>query len=101
MNKNAFYCLLIPCLLTGCASSKKASQQTTEIDDTNAIIKEDVTINFLSMTDKYYLPTLQSIVDEFMTVEPHVKVNIYNPLGTGSYSTLTCGSTVMNSSTID
>ena len=40
------------------------------------------------MTDGKYLLTLESIVREFMEQEPHVKVNIYNPLGTGNYNTL-------------
>ena len=88
MNKKYFYCLLLPLLLSGCSSQKENGNSDKTIDDKDAIIKEDVTINFLSMTDGKYLTTLQSIVDDFMNVEPHVKVNIYNPLGTGNYNTL-------------
>ena len=87
MNKNYFYCLLIPLLLAGCSSNNNNSE-SKDTDDSNAIIKEDVTINFLSMTDGDYLAVLEDIVDDFMKSEPHVKVNIYNPLGTGNYSTL-------------
>ena len=88
MNKKYIYCLLIPLLVTGCSSQKEKQNDDSGKDDSNAIIKEDVTINFLSMTNGDYLSTLQSLVDDFMKVEPHVKVNIYNPLGTGNYNTL-------------
>ena len=88
MNKNYFYCVLIPLLLCGCSSKNNNSESGNDIDDSEAIIKDDVTINFLSMTDGDYLSVLEDIVSGFMKAEPHVKVNIYNPLGTGNYSTL-------------
>ena len=84
MNKKYFYCLLLPLLLTACSPQKQDDDSNKDSSDVNAIIKEDVTIDFLSMTDGNYLKTLQSIVDDFMLSEPHVKVNIYNPLGSGN-----------------
>ena len=88
MNKKYFYCLLILFLLSGCSKENNGQDIDPSKDDSHAIIKKDVTINFLSMTDGKYLLTLESIVHEFMEQEPHVKVNIYNPLGTGNYNTL-------------
>ena len=88
MNKKYFYCLLILFLLSGCSKENNGQDIDPSKDDSHAIIKKDVTINFLSMTDGKYLLTLESIVREFMEQEPHVKVNIYNPLGTGNYNTL-------------
>ena len=40
------------------------------------------------MTDGDYLTSLEEIIKGFMEEEPHVKVNVYNPLGTGNYNTL-------------
>ena len=88
MNKKYFYFLLIPLLLGGCNSKKQDPHSDPKDDDSNAIIKEDVTINFLSMTDGDYLTSLEEIIKGFMEEEPHVKVNVYNPLGTGNYNTL-------------
>lgn len=88
MNKNHICFLLIPLLLVGCNSQKNTDNSGAQKDDSNAIIKKDVTIDFLSMTDGNYLATLKSIVNSFMEEEPHVKVNIYNPLGSGNYGTL-------------
>lgn len=88
MNKKYFYFLLIPLLLVGCNSKNQDPHSDPKDDDSNAIIKEDVTINFLSMTDGDYLTSLEEIIKGFMEEEPHVKVNVYNPLGTGNYNTL-------------
>ena len=88
MNKKHICLLLIPFLLSSCGNKNQGQSSSSEIDDSNAIIKEDVTINFLSMTDGSYLSTLKSIVNSLSEVEPHIKVNIYNPLGTGNYNIL-------------
>ena len=88
MNKNHICFLLIPLLLTSCSGQNNNENSGNQKDDSHAIIKKDVTIDFLSMTDGGYLATLKSIMDSFMEEEPHVKVNIYNPLGSGNYGTL-------------
>ena len=88
MNKKYIYFLLIPLLIGSCTSKKQDSNGDNKVDDSKAIIKEDVTINFLSMTDSNYLAKLDSLAKDFMKSEPHVKVNVYNPLGTGNYNTL-------------
>ncbi len=88
MNKNHFCFLLIPLLLASCNGRNSNENSGAQKDDSHAVIKNDVSIQFLSMTDGNYLTTLKSIVDSFMEEEPHVKVTIYNPLGSGNYGTL-------------
>ncbi len=78
--------LLIPLLLTGCNQNNNDGGGNGGEKEENCIIKEDVTINFLCMAYSQYRDRLQSMVDEFRKLEPHVKVNLYNPQGSGNYA---------------
>ena len=88
MKKNIYYFLLVSLLLTGCNKSGNNTNTSESIDDKNCIVKNDVTIDFLCMVDKEYRDDLQKLVESFSLVEPHVKVNYSNPLGSGSYAML-------------
>ena len=85
MKKKALSLLLVPLILSGCFLNNNNNES---YDDTNAIIKKNVTIEFLSMLDDEYKGYLEEIVKEFKKEEPHVKVIITNPLGSGNYSML-------------
>lgn len=87
MTKKYLYFALLPLLLTSCNSSN-TSQSTHDDEDNSGVIKEDVTIDFLCMADSKYLSKLKDMIKEFMEKEPHVKVNLSNPLGTGNYGML-------------
>ena len=87
MKYKAFYFLLIPLLLTGCNNNNGQQTNNDDIEE-NCLIKEDTSIEFLCMADKDYHALLQSMVDDFMKKEPHVKVRLYNPLGSGNYSAI-------------
>ena len=84
MNKKLVL-LVLPLILTACSSSNKDKKEEI-IDDGSHYINEDVTIDFLCMADSEYHDELQRIIDEFKEIEPHVKVNLYNPQGAGSYA---------------
>lgn len=88
MNKKYLYCLLIPLLLAGCSNQNQEDNGEKIIDDSNAIVKTDVSIDFLCMVSETYLPKLQAMVNQFMIQEPHVTVNLSNPLGAGNYTVL-------------
>ena len=87
MKFKTFYLLLIPFLLTGCNNSQKENDGPQK-QEGEFFIKEDTTINFLCMVNDKYLANLQGMIDDFMKNEPHVKVNLYNPLGSGYYSAI-------------
>ena len=77
--------LLLPILLSSC-KSKESNQSNISSSTESGYIKEDTKIDFLCMADKDYHAKLQSMIDEFEILEPHVKVNLYNPQGSGSYA---------------
>lgn len=87
MKYKAFYLLLVPFLLTGCNTSQKEKDDSHKKDE-NCIIKEDTSIDFLCMVNDNYRNKLQSMINDFMKEEPHVKVRLYNPLGSGDYAAI-------------
>ena len=78
--------LIAALLISGCASNNENNQD--HHNDDNYLIKEDTSIDFLCMADDSYHEELQAMVDDFMKSEPHVKVRLFNPLGSGSYSAI-------------
>ena len=84
MKKEKLLIFMLPLLLTGCANGSNNNDKPQEKED--CYIKEDVTIDFLCMSNRNYYSLLHSIVDDFSKIEPHVKVNLKNPLGAGDYS---------------
>ena len=84
MKKNKFYLLLLPLLLVGC--SNKNNNNKDDEDKGNYLIKEDVSIDFLCLSDSKYNSSLVSIINGFKKIEPHVTVNICNPQGNGKYA---------------
>lgn len=87
MKKFSITSILLPLLfITSCANSTVSTSVIDNNLDDKGFIKEDVTINFLCMADKDFHSELQSMINEFEKNEPHVKVNLYNPLGSGSYA---------------
>ena len=88
MKNKIFYFAFIPFLILSCNSNNGNNGNTDPIDNNDYYIKEDVKISFLCMANQKYLDKLQSMIDEFEQMEPHVKVNLYNPLGSGNYTML-------------
>ena len=91
MNKKKIALSLLTILLIGCTNSgnnNPDSEGEKQKEDENYIIKEDVEISFLSMVDNSYYPFLQAMINDFQLQEPHVHVNLSNPLGSGNYNTL-------------
>lgn len=88
MNKKYVYFLLIPFVLAGCTNKDKSNHNNNSNKDDVGFIKEDVSITFLCMADARYLDKLKGIIKSFESIEPHVKVNLANPLGTGDYAML-------------
>ena len=86
MNKKTFYLFILPFMLAGC--SNNSGNQNGNDNNKSYYINEDVNITFLCMADSRYISKLKVMVDEFMQSEPHVKVNLSNPLGSGDYSTV-------------
>ncbi|MBR1846339.1 MAG: extracellular solute-binding protein [Bacilli bacterium] len=77
---------LFSLLLPACASAGVSFSASTSTEEGAYFIKNDTDISFLCMADKKYYPSLQKIVKDFMKVEPHVRVHLVNPQGTGSYA---------------
>ncbi len=86
-NYRKLFVLLLPFLLMGCSNNNKNKDSDTGKDE-NCIIKDDVEISFLCMSDGKYNELLKNIIASFKNVEPHVTVNLSNPLGSGNYSNL-------------
>jgi len=87
MKTKAFYFLLIPFLLTGCNNSQKEDGDSQKQEE-NYLIKEDTSIDFLCMVNDSYKAELQRMINDFEKEEPHVKVRLYNPLGSGDYAAI-------------
>ena len=87
MNKKYLWLLTVPMLLLSCAGNGESSNNNV-IDDSNALIKENTTIEFLCLTDSHYKSELERMIKEFKTIEPHVTVNLTNPPAAGSYVVL-------------
>ena len=74
-------------MLSGC-NNPGTTESEVEIIEENCIIKEDTSIDFLCMADSEYHDALQAMVNNFEKSEPHVKVRLYNPLGSGNYAAI-------------
>ena len=86
-NFNKLSLLLLPALIMGC-SNRNGNNSSNNQDCNNCILKEDVEIDFLCMSDRKYNDSLKNIIDSFKEIEPHIKVNLSNPLGSGNYANL-------------
>ena len=84
--KKSLYLVLLPLLLVGCSFS--SSNKNNNNGNENYVIKEKTTIDFLCMLNEKYKGYAQQMIDEFEKIEPNVKVNLSNPLGSGDYSML-------------
>ena len=90
MNKKLICLLSTAIFLVGCQNNGASSVNINPAEET-CVIKEDVNIDFLCMLNNTFLPKLQTIIDNFKEIEPHIKVNLFNPSGSGQYSTLEKG----------
>ncbi len=79
--------LFVFCLLIGCTSNGD-NKPVDPKDKEDYLIKEDTSIDFLCMVDKDYYKYLNAMLDSFKEKEPHVKVTLYNPLGSGNYNAI-------------
>ena len=79
--------LFVSCLLIGCTSNGD-NKPIDPKDNGDYLIKEDTSIDFLCMANKDYYKYLNAMLDSFKEEEPHVKVNLYNPLGSGNYNAI-------------
>lgn len=75
-------------LLMGCTASNNNFSNNQNIIDGDCFVKENVTIEFLCLTDNHYKSELERMIEEFEKAEPHVKVNLTNPSAAGNYSVL-------------
>ena len=83
--------LLVPALLLGaCSSNASSSFSSGDADKSceDCVIKTKTEIEFLCMVDGSYYSRLKEMCDAFEEVEPNVKVNLTNPLGSGNYNAL-------------
>ena len=87
MNKKVIPLFLLFLLLTSCQGNAP-TQEGGDAEEEDCIIKVDTSIDFLCMADTDYHDNLQAMVDEFEKLEPHVKVRLYNPLGSGDYNAI-------------
>ena len=87
MKTKVFYFLLIPFLLAGCNNSQNDNGNSQKQEE-NYLIKEDTSIDFLCMVNDSYKAELQRMINDFEKEEPHVKVRLYNPLGSGDYAAI-------------
>ena len=91
MSKKRFPLFLaVPLLLSACngGSSSSASSVDPAKSCSDCVIKTKTEIEFLCMVDGSYYSRLKQMVDAFEAVEPNVKVNLTNPLGSGNYNAL-------------
>ena len=86
-NWNKLSILLLPAFLVSC-SNRSTNNSNNNKDDGDFIIKENVEIDFLCMSDRKYNDSLKNIIEDFKNVEPNIKVNLSNPLGSGNYANL-------------
>ena len=86
MKKKCFYLAILPFLLVGCNGNN--SENSNVIDDSNCLIKEDTTIEFLSLNDSSFSSELDRMAKEFEAIEKHVTVNLTIPAAAGSYNVL-------------
>lgn len=86
--KNKYLLLLIPFLVASCSSNGNNSSSNHQGGSEVGYIKEDVTIEFLCLTDSHYQKELTRMISEFKSVEPHVTVTLTNPPAAGNYSVL-------------
>ncbi len=87
MKKTSLCFLLIPFILGACGSQGNNSSSHQNGEDVG-LIKEDVSIEFLCLTDSHYQSELERMINEFKEIEPHVTVNLTNPPAAGNYTVL-------------
>ena len=87
MKKKCFTLAMLLVLLTGCNKPNANSSSGINNDD-HCYIKENTTIEFLSLTDNHYTKELERMIEEFQALEPHVTVNWTNPSAAGNYTVL-------------
>ena len=87
MNNKVLLIPIIGLLLTACGNNQY-SNNSNHINDDSCFIKNDVTIEFLCLTDSNYKKELNRMIEEFKEIEPHVTVNLTNPPAAGSYNVL-------------
>ena len=88
MFKKSFIALLLTTLLISGCSSNNNEKKDEDNNDDDYLIKEDTTIEFLSMLNSDYISYAEELIKSFEEKEPHVKVILSNPLGSGNYSML-------------
>ena len=88
MKKNYLTIGALLFLLLGCNANSSSNNSNQNIIDGDFFVKEDVTIEFLCLTDNHYKSSLERMISEFEALEPHVKVNLTNPSAAGNYSVL-------------
>ena len=88
MKKKFLWLTIIPFLISACQTNNGQSITSSDIDDGVGFVKKDVSIDFLCFADNHYINELQGMIADFKNVEPHVTVNLINPLSVGNYSVL-------------
>ena len=88
MNKRSIILPLLAFLLIGCQNNNGVSLTSENGQESKGIIKEDVTIEFLCLTDNHYQKELTRMIEEFKSVEEKVTVNLINPPAAGNYNVL-------------
>ena len=84
-----FLLLAAPLLLVSCAGTPvDSSIPDSQENDDRGIIRNDTEITFLCMADSSYYGKLQDMVHRFELEEPHVKVNLANPQGSGKVASI-------------
>ena len=79
--------ILSTLLLTGCSFNNNNDESHSETN-VDGVIKEDVRIEFMCMLSDEYRTYLETIIKKFEETEPHVKVTLSNPQGSGNYAML-------------
>lgn len=88
MNKKLLTLLAIPFLMTSCTAGSEGNSTSGNDIEGDFLIKEDVTIEFLCLTDVHYKEDLKKMIKEFKELEPHVSVELTNPPAAGNYNVL-------------
>ena len=88
MRKRLFYLTMLSTMVVGCSANGQSHFSEPNKEDEVGLIKEDVSIEFLCLTDSKYKVELDRMIDGFKKVEPHVTVNLINPPAAGNYNVL-------------
>ena len=87
MKRQTLSLVVLLFLLMGCGANASNNSNHKE-EESVGHVKENVTIQFLCLTNSAYKSELERMVNEFKQIEPKVTVNLTNPTGTGNYSVL-------------